>query len=126
MDYNEWLLDVYTLKMGPFTSSDSFKSFIGLVAAGALITTFSSIIIGFYQTWFLGDIMPLVSEYYTDLFYDPTDAFIEDTMVPFLESYGLNSSAKNLDLNWETFNYFVIDVFFAYLSGDLTSDPDYA
>ena len=31
-----------------------------------------------------------------------------------------------IDQAWEAYNYVVIEVVFAYLSGDLTSDPDYA
>jgi hypothetical protein len=49
MDYNEWLLDYYTLNVAPATASDGFKNIIGLIAAGALFTTFSSIITGFYE-----------------------------------------------------------------------------
>jgi hypothetical protein len=54
------------------------------------------------------------------------DDFLQNTVSPFLDGYGLSKSMNSINQNWDLFNYLVVDVYFAYLSGDLTSDPDYA
>ena len=126
MDYNEWLLDVYTIKFAPLTSTEGFSSFVALIAAGTLFTTFGSIVFGFYNDQFLAVIMPAVSAGYNDSFYVPSDEFLEGTIAPFFSEYGLDPVTNIIDQAWEGLNYVIIEVIFAYLAGDLTSDPNYA
>ena len=125
MDYNEWLLDVYTIKFAPLTSTEGFSSFVALIAAGTLFTTFGSIVFGFYNDQFLAVIMPAVSAGYNDSFYVPSDEFLEGTIAPFFSEYGLDPVTNIIDQAWEGLNYVIIEVIFAYLAGDLTSDPNY-
>ena len=126
MDYNEWLLDVYTIKFAPLTSTEGFSSFVALIAAGTLFTTFGSIVFGFYNDQFLAVIMPAGSAGYNDSFYVPSDEFLEGTIAPFFSEYGLDPVTNIIDQAWEGLNYVIIEVIFAYLAGDLTSDPNYA
>jgi len=129
MDYDEWLLDYYNLKIAPLTNSEGFADLVGLIMAGTLFTTFADQIIGFYENNFLGDTMPVIKETYTTSFYEPIDLFIEDTLSPFfLENVGEQGAVviNVIDQVWEGLNYFIIDVVLAWLNGDLTSDPDYA
>lgn len=126
MDYNEWLLDYYNVKVAPLTSTDGFSSVVALIAAGALISTFGSIVFGFYNDIILGAIMPTVSKAYEEDFFIPADAFLEDTIAPFLANYGLDAVVNIIDQIFEAVNYVIIDVVFAFLRGDLTRDPNYA
>jgi hypothetical protein len=126
MDYNEWLLDYYTIMYAPMTATAGFSKFVALLAGGAMVASFSGIIFGFYSDNILTSIMPGISTSYATNFYDPTDTFLEDTVIPFLSNYGLDSVGNMIDQLWEAYNYVVIDVVFAFLSGELTSDPNYA
>ena len=83
MDYNEWLLDYYTITYAPMTSSDSFARLVGIIAAGGLITSFGSIIFGFYSDSFFTTIMPTITSTYTNSFYTPVDNFLLGTISPF-------------------------------------------
>jgi hypothetical protein len=57
----------------------------------------------------------------------PIDTLIEDTITPYLNGIeGLEWAGSIIDQIWEGLNYVLIDVIFAYLNGDLTSDPTYA
>ena len=58
MDYDEWLLDYYNVKIAPITNSEGFADIIGLVMAGTLFTTFSDKVVTFYEDQFLADTMP--------------------------------------------------------------------
>ena len=129
MDYDEWLLDYYNVKIAPLTNSEGFADLVGLIMAGTLFTTFADQIVGFYENNFLGDTMPVIKETYTTSFFEPIDTFIEDTMAPFfLENVGEQGAVviNIIDQVWEGLNYFIIDVVLAWLNGDLTADPDYA
>lgn len=126
MDYNEWLLDYYTVKYAPMTATDGFAKMVTILAGGAMLSSFASIIFGFYSDTFLGSIMPDISDFYENNFYLPLDTVLEDTVSPFLSNYGLSSVMNMIDQGWEAYNYVIIDVVFAYLSGELTSNPDYA
>ena len=129
MDYDEWLMDYYNVKIAPVTNTDGFADLVAMIAAGTLFVTFSETIVGFYEDQFLGDTMPQIKQTYTDSFYTPIDTFIEDTVAPFLtENVGEQGTViiNMIDQTWEGLNYVIIDVVLAYLNGDLTSDPDYA
>ena len=126
MDYNEWLLDYYTINFAPVTASAGFSQVITIIAAGALISSFTSIIAGFYSDNVLSAIMPDVITAYTTQFSDPVDNYLEGTITPYLAGFGLSSVGNIIDQFWEGLNYVVVSVVFAYLSGDLTKDTNYA
>ena len=58
MDYDEWLMDYYNVKIAPVTNTDGFADLVAMIAAGTLFVTFSETIVGFYEDQFLGDTMP--------------------------------------------------------------------
>jgi hypothetical protein len=49
-----------------------------------------------------------------------------DTLTDFFDGYNLTVVSNIIDTTWGMTDYLIVDVIFAYLSGDLTSDTDYA
>jgi hypothetical protein len=41
MDYDEWLLDYYNVKIAPLTNTDAFADLVAMIMAGTLFTTFA-------------------------------------------------------------------------------------
>mgnify|MGYP001342953563 FL=1 len=47
-------------------------------------------------------------------------------MTSFFDGYNLGVVSNVINLSWGMLDYLIVDVVFAYLMGDLTSDTDYA
>lgn len=126
MDYNEWLLDYYTIQFAPVTASPSFSKYVAIIAGGALVVSFSNIIAGYFSDSLFGEIMPGITDQYTDTIRTPVDTYLSGTISPYLAANNLQAVTNIITQVWDFTNYLVVDVVFAYLNGDLTSDPDYA
>jgi hypothetical protein len=50
MDYQEWLLNQYILKVSAMTYSESWKKWVGIATAGTLLISFSSVVTEWLST----------------------------------------------------------------------------
>ena len=126
MDYNEWLLDQYTLNVAPLTATDGFGTIVGIIGGGAVLAGFAQIVIGYFSDSAFVALMPTIKKTYNDSVFVPIDNFLEGTLTTFLNQYSLTVVANLLDQIWEGGNYIIVDVIFAFLAGDLTRDSSYA
>jgi hypothetical protein len=97
MDYNQWLLDLYTLNIAPETSSAGFAQIMTLVASGAIFVSFGNVVYGFYSETFLKVIMPDVITQYNSQVFVPADEFIEGPLNNYLKEYGLEPVINIID-----------------------------
>jgi len=124
MDYQEWLLNQYVLKISAMTYSESWKKWLGIITAGTLAVSFSNVVYEFISTKGLDVMIPEIEAKYEE--------YAESTIEPYVVTVSgwfdnVSTSLGDLvDTAWAMTDYAIVDVIFAYLDGSLTSDTDYA
>jgi hypothetical protein len=125
MDYQEWLLNEYVVRIAPFTSSSTWAKWIGIITAGTLVVSFGNIILEWANSKGLALIMPTVETNYTTYNTDIISPAVDNLVVVF-EGWGLSPVGNIIEQVWSVTDYFITEVLFAYLDGSLTSDTEYA
>lgn len=125
MDYQEWLLNQYTVKVAALTYSDEWKKWVGYITAGTLILSFGNVA----RLWVQQIVVDLLGEGFEEAYETQATDTIQpqiDSITDFFDGYNLGVVSNIIDLTWGMVDYLIVDVVFAYLMGDLTSDTDYA
>lgn len=126
MDYQEWLFNEYILSVSPFTSSTGWQEIMGVVLAGTAVATFGGVVVSWLNSFGFAIFIPVAKVRYT--------AWKDDTFLPNyynpiteqLDAWGLNAVTSVLYQVLFYTNYFIVDIAFAYLTGDLTNDTSIA
>ena len=125
MDYQEWLLNQYTVKIAALTYSDDWKKWVGYITAGTLIFSFGNVA----RLWIQQIVVDLLGEGFEEAYETQAADTIQpqvDSITDFLDGYNLGVVSNVIDLTWGMIDYLIVDVIFAYLMGDLTADTNYA
>ena len=98
---------------------------MGMVTAGTLLTSFGQVILEYLNSKGLDVIMPDIEAGYAT-WAASGGVDLVNTINSFLESYGLGQLSAVVTFSAGMIDYVITEVVFAYLTGELTEDPNYA
>ena len=126
MDYQEWIFNEYILSVSPFTSSTAWAEFMALVLAGTAVVTFGGVVTSYLNSFGFDLLIPIAKVKYQTFKVDTFEPSFYDPVTAALNGWGLDVVTSVMYQVYFYTNYAIVDVFFAYLSGDLTNDTNYA
>jgi hypothetical protein len=126
MDYQEWIFNEYILSVSPFTSSTTWSEFMGVVLAGTAVVTFGGVVTAWLNSFGFALIIPVAKVKYTTFITDTFEPSFYNPVTEALNGWGLDVVTSVMYQVYFYTNYAIVDVFFAYMSGDLTNDTNYA
>ena len=126
MDYQEWLFNEYVLSVSPLTSSVEWQDTVSILVGGLAIVTFGSVIQSWLNSFGFDLLIPVMKVNYTTFMTDTFEPTYFNPLIAQLDGYGLSVVSSVLYQVLFYTNYFVVDLVFAYLTGDLSNDTSYA